>query len=209
MYSEEDFIPISALQHYFFCPRQCALIHIEQQWVENQFTADGRELHETVHSGTTEKRRNIRVRRTVPLCSHRLGIVGQADVVEFHRKEKLWVAYPVEYKRGKPKLNHCDAVQLCAQALCLEEMLGQPISEGSLFYGKTCRRINVKFDDRLLEETENTIMAVHKMIESGKTPAAIYIHSCKSCSLYEICMPKLFGGKKSVSDYLKEAMDVP
>ncbi len=170
-------------------------------------TADGRDLHETVHSGSTETRNGVRICRTVGLCSKRLGISGQADVVEFHRQEQCWVPYPVEYKRGKPKKDQCDMVQLCAQALCLEEMTGQPVEQGALFYGKTCRRVTVVFDDALRQDTEDAIRAVHTMFSQAKTPKPEYASRCHSCSLYSICMPKAFDRKQTVSEYLKKATE--
>ena len=150
IYSEDDLLPVSALQHLTFCERQCALIHIEQLWSENIFTAQGRVMHERVHSETSENRRNVRIELGMPLRSLRLGLIGKADVVEFHRQPNgMWQPFPVEYKRGKPKLNNCDKVQLCAQAICLEETLGVSISSGALFYGKDRRRADVEFNETL------------------------------------------------------------
>ena len=140
-YSEDDLIMISALQHFAFCPRQCALIHIEQVWTESGLTAEGRIMHEKVHEEQRESRGAVRIECGIPLRSLRLGLIGKADVVEFHRIGKgVWQPFPVEYKRGKPKPDHCDKVQLCAQAMCLEEMLSVPVPEGALFYGRTRRR---------------------------------------------------------------------
>jgi len=144
-YTEDDLIPISALQHFVFCERQCALIHIEQAWTENRLTAEGRLLHERVHDQGGESRAGVRIERGLPLRSLRLGLVGVADVVEFHPlSEGGWRPFPVEYKRGKPKRNACDEIQVCAQALCLEEMLGVRIPAGALFYGKTHRSQNFR-----------------------------------------------------------------
>ncbi len=146
IYSEDDLFMISALQHYAFCPRQCALIHIEQAWLENRWTAEGRILHERVHEQEGESRAGVRIERGLPLRSLRLGLVGVADVVEFHPLPGGgWQLFPVEYKRGKPKPDHCDEVQLCAQAMCLEEMMGVEVSQGALFYGKTRHRHDVAF----------------------------------------------------------------
>ena len=144
-YPEADFIPLSALQHYLYCPRQCAQIHLDRAWEENVFTAEGRILHERAHSGETESRKTVRTVTSLALSSKRLGISGVADVVEFHEGKGSWQPYPVEYKRGRPKKSDADRVQLCAQALCLEEMLDIPVPEGALFYGQTRRRETVRF----------------------------------------------------------------
>src|SRR5271157_4827256 len=140
--AEEELIPISALNQYDYCPRRCALIHIEQMWDENRFTAEGRIMHEKVHQEGNESRGPVRIARGVPLRSLRLGLVGVADVVEFHKISKdTWQPFPVEYKRGKPKADYCDLIQLCAQAVCLEEMLSIAVPCGALFYGRTRRRL--------------------------------------------------------------------
>ena len=141
LFAEDDLIMVSALQHYLFCPRQCALIHLEQQWLENRLTAEGRILHERVHTSGRESRRTLRVEYDVPIRSLRFGLVGFADVVEFHRQEDgSWQPLPVEYTRGRPKRDDSDRVQLCAQALCLEEMLGCTVPQGALYYGEKRRR---------------------------------------------------------------------
>jgi CRISPR-associated exonuclease Cas4 len=215
MYTEDDLLPLSALQHLQFCERQCALIHIEQQWVENRLTAEGRLMHERVHSGHGEKRRDVRVEFTVPLRSLQLGLSGQADVVEFHRVEdssegfkkgrSYWKPFPVEYKRGRPKKDDCDRIQLCAQALCLEEMLSTAIPDGALFYGKTRRRQDVVFDVGLRDETVATAQRLHAMVKAGRTPMVKFGAQCKRCSFLSVCMPKPIGKRKSITKYL-EAM---
>ena len=183
-YSEDDLIMISALQHYVFCPRQCALIHIEQVWSESGLTAEGRIMHEKVHEEGNESRGAVRIARGVPLRSLRLGLVGMADVVEFRKIGKgVWQPFPVEYKRGKPKPDHCDAVQLCAQAMCLEEMLSVTVPKGALFYGRTRRRADVVFDETLRRETEQTAEKARSLIMSGVTPPPVYAKRCESCSL--------------------------
>ena len=205
---ENELIMISALNHYLYCPRRCALIHIEQAWSENLFTAEGRIMHEKADSNKYESRGNIRIDYSVPLRSLRLGLIGKADVVEFHKMEDgTWLPFPVEYKRGKPKADDCDKVQLCAQAICLEEMLNVEIREGALFYGQTRRREDVKFDSALRAETEDTAKEVHALIESGTTPKPEYSKKCKKCSLYDLCLPKTCGKTKSVSKYLLTAME--
>lgn len=212
MHFEDDLIMISALQHFAFCPRQCALIHIEQAWAENRLTAEGRIMHERVHEGGDESRGYIRISRGVPLRSLRVGIVGVADVVEFHRESSssmgragqgaLWRPFPVEFKRGKPKPDHCDSIQLCAQAMCLEEMLGLDIPTGALFYGRTKRRLDVQFTGDLKKEVEETSLSVRRLFESGKTPKAEYGKKCENCSLSSECLPKAVARGKSVNRYL-------
>jgi CRISPR-associated exonuclease Cas4 len=199
---------LSALQHYAYCPRQCALIHIEQAWSENVFTAEGKIMHEKADSNKFESRGNVRINYSVPLRSLRLGLIGKADVVEFHKtNDGRWLPFPVEYKRGKPKADNCDRVQLCAQAICLEEMLNVEIPEGALFYGQTRRREDVVFDVELRREAEDIAMKVHELIESGITPKAEYSPKCESCSLLSLCLPKTCGKAKSVSKYLLTAME--
>lgn len=204
-YSEDDLVQLSSLQHFMYCERQCALIHIEQLWSENLFTAEGRIMHDKVDTANRESRGKIRIEYGVPLRSLRLGLIGKADVVEFHKKDdRTWQPFPVEYKRGKPKADDCDKVQLCAQALCLEEMLNVEIKEGALFYGQTRRREDVVFDEALRTETEETARKVHELIESGVTPKADYSKKCKQCSLLGLCMPKI---SRKASKYLLTAME--
>ena len=215
MYSESDLLMLSALQHLAFCERQCCLIHIEQAWEENRFTAEGRILHERVHEQESESRGDVYIARGLKLRSLRLGLSGIADVVEFHRvetggialpgKKGLWLPFPVEYKRGKPKKKSCDEVQLCGQAICLEEMLGCRIERGALYYGSQHKRQDVVLGTVLREETERMAARLHELIAAGKTPVAVYEKKCDNCSLVELCMPKA-GGKKDVLRYLKEAL---
>lgn len=207
-YTEEDLIPLSAVQHVVFCERQCALIHVEQVWVENLFTAEGRIMHERVHDGGQESRGDIRIERGVPLRSLRLGLIGKADVVEFHRTDVgTWQPFPVEYKRGKPKTDDCDKVQLCAQAICLEEMLDMSVPYGALYYGKTRRRLDVIFDQSLREETEMSANKARELIQEGVTPKAVYTKKCKSCSLMTLCMPRLSRERRSVERYLSRMVE--
>lgn len=203
-YTEDDLIMLSALQHFMYCERQCALIHIEQIWTENLFTAEGRIMHDKVDTATRESRGNVRIEYGVPMRSLRLGLIGKADVVEFHKQGDKWVPFPVEYKRGKPKLDDCDKVQLCAQAICLEEMLGVEIKKGALFYGQTRRREDIVFDEKLRLETEEASRKVHELIESGVTPRAEYAKKCKKCSLLDLCMPKV---SRKASNYLMKVME--
>ena len=186
-------VMLSALQHYLYCPRQCALIHVEQIWTENAYTAEGRQMHKTVHNNTVEMRGDRKTVTGLLLHSEVLGLTGQADVVEFYRQDGAWRPYPVEYKRGRPKTVEADRVQLCAQALCLEEMLGQDIPEGALFYGKTRRRTVVSLDEPLRERTMAAIEAVRKLLFYGVTPPPPpqdQIDSiCPACSLLNECLP--------------------
>jgi CRISPR-associated exonuclease Cas4 len=201
-------LPLSALQHICFCERQCALIHVEQVWLENLYTAEGRIMHERVDTGKSETRRDVRTSFALSLRSLRLGLVGKADVVEFHRKEMpdgktVWQPFPVEYKRGKPKKDNCDKIQLCAQALCLEEMLGHRIERGALFYGKTRRRQDVTFDDALRTETEQMAEKLHALFNQGKTPKPVFDQRCPHCSFVSYCLPEKLDGRKSGSHYLE------
>jgi CRISPR-associated exonuclease Cas4 len=177
-------LPISGLQHLAFCPRQWALIHLEQAWTENRLTAEGRLLHERADLPGQSKRRDLRTVRGLMLESRRLGLTGRADVVEFRPGP-----FPVEYKRGKRKPNDCDLVQLCAQALCLEEMLATHISEGAIFYGEPRRRIDVAFTAELRARTEALTQEMHRLYVNRITPAAVPGAHCRNCSLVEICLP--------------------
>ena len=210
MHDTDDLIQLSALQHIVFCPRQCALIHNEQVWSESMLTAEGRLMHERVHEEKRESRRDVRIEFGVPLRSLRLGIIGKADVIEFHRLEdNSWVPYPVEYKRGKPKKDDSDKVQLCAQALCLEEMLDVHINEGALYYGRTRHRLDVVFDESLRSETEGIALRTHELIASGQTPPPVYSKRCDRCSLIEICLPKTMQKKRSVKGYISRMVNEP
>ncbi|MBD3323706.1 CRISPR-associated protein Cas4 [candidate division KSB3 bacterium] len=210
MYLEDEYIMLSALQHYLFCPRQCALIHLEQLWEDNSLTMQGNILHEHVHDAQREKRGTVIIARGLRLSSARLGLSGQADVVEFHQSEHgctlpnapgRWQPFPVEYKRGRPKRDHCDAVQLCAQALCLEEMLTCQIPCGALYYGKTRRRNDVRFTPSLREETERCVAATHALLNSGTTPPPVADARCNRCSLNAHCLPDPLS--HSLSHYYK------
>jgi CRISPR-associated exonuclease Cas4 len=212
-YTQDDLLPLSGLQHLLFCERQCALIHIEQAWAENRLTAEGRIMHEHVHEADKESRGNVRIEYGVPLRSLKLGLIAKADVVEFHRNRlsgkeapEIWLPFPVEYKHGKPKKDNSDKVQLCAQAMCLEEMLDVEIPEGAIFYGKTRRRQDVVFDSALRMETEETASRFHNLLESGKTPNPVYAKRCESCSVYELCLPKTVEKKRSINRYLSDAV---
>ena len=215
IYSEDDLIPVSALADFTFCERRAALHFIERVWEDNLFTAEGTILHERVDDeSASETRGNLRIARSVWLRSLVLGLVGKADVVEFHKTELggvklegasgLWLPFPVEYKRGYLRPERSFEIQLCAQALCLEEMLGGNIPSGAIFYGKTRRRMDVVFDSKLRMETEDTAKKVHELIALGITPKAEYSKKCKKCSLVELCLPKI---SSKASNYLAKAME--
>jgi CRISPR-associated exonuclease Cas4 len=164
-------------------------------------------MHDKVDTANRESRGNIRIEYSVPIRSLRLGLIGKADVVEYHRMDDgIWMPFPVEYKRGKPKIDNCDKVQICAQALCLEEMLDVEVPSGALFYGKKRRRTDVVFDSVLRQQTEDAAMRLHELIESGRTPKPVYTAKCDSCSLMQICLPKTIGRKRSVKRYLSGAI---
>lgn len=203
----DDFIPLSALQHYLYCPRQCALIHLEQLWAESRYTAEGRLLHERADKPASEKRRGVRTVTAMTLVHRDLGITGIADIVEFHDGDTGEQPYPVEYKRGGPKAHRADEVQLCAQALCLEAMFGASVPEGALYYGKTRRRKAVPFDDTLRRLTFDTITAIRTMLARGQTPLATYDPKrCDNCSLLDLCMPKMLGQPLSVRSWLAQQL---
>jgi CRISPR-associated exonuclease Cas4 len=224
LFSEDRLLPISALQHLLFCERQCALIHLERQWAENRFTVEGQHLHRKAHGGREEQRGNVRIVRRLWVRSFRLGLVGQADVVEIEFAERAGelgtVPFsfadsgklgqspafaritPIEYKRGRPKANDCDRVQLCAQALCLEEMLDARIDSGALFYGKRQRRTQVDFDDSLRDKTEAAAARLHEMIATHDTPPAVREKKCDTCSLFHLCLPDVTQSSRSASRFV-------
>lgn len=219
MYAEEDLLPISALQHLVFCERQCGLIYLEGIWEDNPLTVEGSHLHERAHESgpRSELRGDTLIARDLALRSLRLGVSGRADVVEFHRVveggvclpavEGLWLPFPVEYKRGRPKKERFDEVQLCAQAMCLEEMLGIPVPRGALFYGATKRRFGVVFDDGLRADTEKAVLRLRELMNRQVTPPAVREPKCRRCSLIAVCMPEGAPRKRSVQRYLRAATE--
>lgn len=199
---------LSALQHLAFCPRQCALIHIEQQWVENFLTAQGRAMHDKAHDEGIKIRNGVRMERGVPLCSAELGLTGKADVVEFHA-DKLTGKdrpFPVEYKHGKPKTDDSDAVQLCAQAICLEEMLRVSVPRGTFYYGKTRHRLDLEFTQDLRQKTKEVADKLHAFIAKGQTPNVKYSKKCEACSFIDVCLPKQVSRNVDVNDYIMEQL---
>jgi len=223
MFCEDEFLPLSLLQHLAFCERRAALVHLESVWDENVFTVEGGHLHEKAHQEKTEVRGAVRIARGLRIHSFKLGLVGMADVVEFHRLEDesiektssaclraarphrqaeppagavlpgvagSWRPFPVEYKRGRKRHEKGYELQLCAQAICLEEMLGVEISEGAIFYGKSARRMDILFNETLRRETAAAATRLHELIRAGATPPARYEKKCESCSLIRLCVPK-------------------
>lgn len=218
-YSESDFLQLSGLQHFRFCRRRWALIHIEQQWAENFRTLDGALMHQNAHdTDYRETRGNLIVTRGVSVFSAALGVSGQCDVLEYHQgstgipmrgKDGLWQPYPIEYKRGSPREDTGDTLQLCGQAICLEEMLCCDIPEGALYYGEIRRRVTVPFTDELRNQVREMVVEMHELYRRGYTPKVKPSKSCNACSLKELCLPKLMKSR-SVAAYLKEAMgDAP
>ena len=216
VYKDEEYLQLSGLQHFAFCRRQWALIHIENQWAENFRTIDGTIVHQNAHDAGFEESRSDRyITRGVSVYSSQLGVSGQCDVVEYHRgstgiplrgKEGLWQPYPVEYKRGSPREDTGDALQLCGQAMCLETMLCCEIPEGALFYGEIRRRAVVPFTGELRSQVRELFAQMHDLYRRGYTPKVKPSRSCGACSLKELCLPKLMKNR-SVADYLKAAME--
>ena len=216
MYREEDFLQLSGLQHFAFCRRQWALIHVENQWRENLRTVEGELFHRNAHDeGKRERRGSVLVLRGLPVSSSSLGVAGKCDVVEFrqveggvqlHGEEGSWAPYPVEYKRGAPKSGGEDALQLCAQAMCLEEMLCCYIPEGALYYGETRRRTVVYFTPELRNRVKELLEEMHQIYRRGYTPKVKPTKGCNACSLKELCLPKLMN-KGRVEDYLRQALE--
>ena len=186
---DNTYITISALQHYAYCPRQFALIHVEQAWEDNQFTAEGQVLHKRVDSGESEQRGNVRFERGVSLRSDRHRLVGKMDLLEIETSAPNQYI-PVEYKRGKPKHESWDRIQLCAQALCLEDMRGVSISEGALWYWQVRKRQSVTIDESLREITLDAVKSAHDILSSGRTPPPTEDQKkCRACSLIDLCEP--------------------
>ncbi|MBI3891112.1 MAG: CRISPR-associated protein Cas4 [Candidatus Wallbacteria bacterium] len=206
--AEEEFLPLSGLQHLLFCRRQCALIHVEGIWAENRLTAEGRLLHERVESGEPEDRPGVRIRRDLVLQSSRLGLIGKADVVEFHAEDRsgeatVWRPFPIEYKRGARRAWLHDEVQLCAQAIALEDMLGLEVPRGAIYHGTSRRRRDVAFGEELREHTLGAAREFHQLIRAGCTPAATLEAKCESCSLLAVCLPKETSSEDRACRYLR------
>ena len=216
MYSEDEYLMLSGIQHFVFCRRQWALIHIEQQWEENYRTADGRVMHRNVHdAGFHEKRGDLVISRAMAVSSQRLGISGECDAVEFRKDssgieifglEGRYSVTPVEYKRGQPKEDPCDEMQLAAQAMCLEEMLCCRIDTGFLYYGETHRRLKVEINEQLRQDTENALREMHELFRKRYTPKVKRSKACNACSLKNICLPVLCS-QKSAKDHILSMLE--
>ncbi|MCM1537669.1 MAG: CRISPR-associated protein Cas4 [bacterium] len=216
MYSEEEYLMLSGIQHFAFCRRQWAMIHIEQQWQENARTTAGELMHKKAHDeNAIEKRGNLLIVRGLRISSRELGLSGQCDIVEFQQDAGgielfgyggKWKPVPVEYKRGAPKEHQADELQLCAQAVCLEEMFQTEIAQGYLFYGENRRRTQVELTDALREEVKKLANEMHEMFQRGYTPNVKPTKQCNACSLEELCVPKLRKVIK-VRDYMKQGME--
>ena len=216
VYKEDDFLQISGLQHFQFCRRQWALIHLEQLWAENLRTVEGELLHERAHDASLrEKRGELMIVRDMRVFSANLGVSGACDVVEFKKSEAgiplsglegKYQPYPIEYKRGSPRTDQANHLQLCAQAMCLEEMLCCDIPEGALYYGEIRRRENVLFTEELRQAVKSALEEMHQLYERGYTPKVRPNKSCNACSLKGLCLPKLMK-KKSVTKYLRERLE--
>lgn len=221
MYEEDDLLPLSALNQLIFCPRRCALILIEGQWADNEHTALGLLQHSRSHQQETESRGDVRICRGLRLRSLQLGLAGVADVVEFHRSrapdddapvsltgvEGRWRPFPVEHKKGREKPDQADEVQLCAQALCLEEMLATRIPEGALFYNASRDRLQVAFSAELRATTIDAARRLHELVADGTVPAAEPSKRCRGCSLEDACAPRLSGTGARASSYVSSVLD--
>lgn len=227
LFTEDELLPLSGLQHTVFCERQVALIHLEDAWAENPWTLEGNHLHRRAdESGRRrELRGDLLITRGLAIQSFKMGLSGKADAVEFHRissgdgdqidgkpgtrllgLQGFWTPYPVEYKRGRPKKHKADEVQLCAQGMCLEEMFGTSVEGGALFYGKNQRRMEVGFSAPLRKLTVQTAQRFHEIVQYRVTPLAEKSRKCEKCSLLELCMPRSKTRKVSASSYLQRAM---
>jgi CRISPR-associated exonuclease Cas4 len=215
-YNEEDYLMLSGIQHFIFCRRQWALVHVEQQWKENERTISGELLHRRAHDGDIrEKRGNVIIVRALRIKSTTMGISGECDVVEFHKSDQgicipgeagYWSLLPIEYKNGKAKPDESDVSQLCAQAMCLEEMYCTDIPRGAIFYGETRRREYVEFTSELRERVKSVVEEMHQVYQRGYTPKVRRKKYCNACSLKDICLPET-EKKASVKDYLKKALE--
>jgi CRISPR-associated exonuclease Cas4 len=230
-YTPEDLLPLSGIQHFLFCRRQWALIHVEMQWKDNVLTVEGRQMHERADDPFfTEVRNGVITARSVPVASYRLGLSGVCDVVEFTpssrlrhpspngrgdggegvrlpNREGLYLPAPVEYKRGKPKREPVDEAQLCAQAMCLEEMLSTTIPRGYLYYGQTRHREQVEFTPQLRTLVEEMSAEMHNYFSRGYTPKVKTHKACRSCSLADVCLPKLQEKAMPASKYIKQQIE--
>ncbi len=215
-YGEDDYLMLSGIQHFAFCRRQWALIHIEQQWAENERTIAGELLHKNAHDPYfNQKRSDVIISRGMPVFSRKMGISGECDIVEFRKADDgislyghrgLYEIYPIEYKKGKPKDTEIDVLQLTAQAMCLEEMLTAKIDEGAIFYGEIKRRDSITFTDELRSRVKGYFEEMHQLYDRRYTPRVKWSKGCNACSLKDVCMPKL-GKVSSVREYIQKAVE--
>ncbi len=216
-YPPDEWLLLSGIQHFVFCRRQWALIHIEQQWQENALTAEGRILHRRADDPFfTEKRKGTVIARSVPVSSPLLGLTGVCDVVEFTAapngvqlpgRDGFYQPVPIEYKRGRKKHNHCDEAQLCAQAMCLEEMLATDIPAGAIYYAQTRRRETVLFSNALRDKVRKAVREMHAYYQRGYTPKVKPTKACRSCSLADICLPNLQSKRLTASKYIRQHIE--
>ena len=216
-YTADELLPLSGIQHFLFCRRQWALIHVERQWQENVLTAEGRILHQRVDDPFfTETRNGVITARSVPVASYQLGLSGVCDMVEFTtspdgvklpNRDGLYLPAPVEYKRGKEKHDHSDEAQLCAQAMCLEEMLSVPIPKGYLYYGKIRHRVEIAFTAELRTLLKDMSDEMHNYFSRGYTPRVKPFKGCRSCSLADVCLPVLQGKVIAASKYIRQQVE--
>lgn len=199
-----DPIMISALEHYAYCPRQCALIHLEQVWSENLYTMRGRDVHEHVHDESSHEMDGVKLERSLPIWSRRLKLTGQADLVEFHDG----IPYPVEYKSGRYRRGNPETVQLCAQALCLEEMFGVSVPKGALFWHGSQGRREIVFTEAMREQVEDVVSKVAEMLAKRVVPEPVNDKRCLECSLKDSCLPAVVAGKARNRKAARELFEV-
>lgn len=221
MYTDEECLQISGVQHFVYCPRQWQLIHIEMEWRESDLTALGQILHHRVDKPELpQKRGDTLTLRSVPLVSHRLGIQGKSDAVlltpttddhyfSHPRYPGRWAPTPVEYKRGRPKQHNADKLQLCAEALCLEEMYDLTIPRGYIYYGETAHRLEVAIDRPLRDELEACLVAMHRLMREGATMPPRNDARCRRCSLRDICLPEIAASERVVNYYHRHDIHLP
>ena len=215
-YKEEDYLLLSGIQHFRFCRRQWALIHIENLWAENVLTVQGEQMHERAHdSALRERRGDFIIVRGMPVFSAELGVSGACDVIEFRKdaagvpltgEQGCFLPYPIEYKRGAPREDEANELQLCGQAMCLEEMLCCDIPKGALYLGQTHRRAEIEFTKELRQTVVDTLSEMHRLYQRGNTPKVKPTKACNACSLREVCLPRL-SHCESVKSYLKKHME--
>ena len=199
-----DPIMLSALEHYVYCPRQCALIHVEQVWSENLYTMRGQDMHERVHDDSSHELAGVRLERSLPVWSRTLNLTGKADLVEFHGEQP----YPVEYKSGRRRRGTPEILQLCAQAICLEEMFGVEVPKGALFWHGSRERQEVVFTDAMREQVQQVTHAVREMLDQMITPPPVNDKRCENCSLKEFCLPGVLSDKARGRKAARELFEV-